>query len=155
MAQGISPRAHALGHMPQRICPRVYAPGPGRGWAGRLIPAKYRLIPTKYRLIPTKYRLMPTKYRRIPTKYRITPTKYRLIPTKYKKRHAFRGQLGSRDFPQKYGLPDCSGRPRTEPETVARGCSRELFTANRCEPETVWIFVNRKRHEPEPDLFIA
>ena len=33
------------------------------------------------------------------------------------------------------------------------GGSRELFTANRCEPEPERLFLNRKRHEPEPDLF--
>ena len=35
---------------------------------------------------------------------------------------------------------------------MASGGSRELFTANRCEPEPEHFFLNRKRHEPEPDL---
>ena len=34
------------------------------------------------------------------------------------------------------------------------GGSRELFTANRCEPEPEHFFLNRKRHEPELDLIL-
>ena len=52
------------------------------------------------------------------------------------------------------GLYTNPGRPRTEPEPVASGNSRELFTANRCELEPEWIFVNQNRHELDPDLFL-
>ena len=46
-----------------------------------------------------------------------------------------------------------TARPRAELELVAWGSSRELFTANRFEPELEWIFANRNCHEQEPDLF--
>ena len=60
--------------------------------------------------------------------------------------------------PQMNGCPDLStlgvfsGRPRNEPETAVRA-----FHANyslRTGANRIWniFFLNRKRHEPEPDL---
>ena len=46
-----------------------------------------------------------------------------------------------------------AGWPQTELETAVSGGSRELFIVNRCEPELEHFVLNRKRHEPEPDLF--
>ena len=59
--------------------------------------------------------------------------------------------------PSSKGCGDGSGESvrRVGPVQAREGASsRELFTANRCEPEPEWIFVNRTRHELQPDLFL-
>ena len=45
------------------------------------------------------------------------------------------------------------GADEPTPETAFSGSSRESFSANRCELEPEHFSLNRKRHEPEPDLF--
>ena len=52
------------------------------------------------------------------------------------------------------GKRSCFRKAANRTGNGGSGGSRELFSANRCEPETEYFFLNRKCHEPEPELFL-